>query len=478
MPIWSRHLPRFLRRLLHKNEGKPPRGLYFADQFWSWEFICRHWLLLGGTGRGKTFTSETLLEGYMRAQCPMLLTTVKMDDMGRIEDIAKRAGQLHRLVEITPTNHRMDLIGRMLRPHNSAATAAERLTMIGEVGARGTPGGHDPFWDTHARRAIAAAITVCREVNGKAPPADVHGVILSTPASLAAHASPEWDESISEVDGKPVRRGRCAQVLLAGFARNLAKTSPSFKNAANYLLNEMPGGGDKMRGGITAGANNCLYPFLEPPYLDAFGSDTSMSAEIIERDNLIGVLNDPILTGYTPAQMWQFALTLDAQLHCLGRRYEKGTPPFIIGRDECGWSMANGPWESKMALVARSQGLSFLDIAQDVDSILMAMGRDNKDGVYAFVANHSQKLLFGGDSAETNRYASGIIGTHKSILISGGGPRKPAGRMLDTMLNVPDLSWSQVEEPIFKEHEFSRLPVGVGVLVSDGKHRVVDFRRK
>jgi type IV secretory pathway TraG/TraD family ATPase VirD4 len=437
---------------------------------------------MGGTGMGKTFASAYLLKELMRAGCPMLFVTVKPDDAERIAGMAREVGHASRVVEITPDGpHRMNLLDALLHPDDSAVTAAELIARVGQVGQRERKGGDHAFWETHGKRATQAGIVVCREVLGKATVPDVHAVVLSAPESVAeVEVNPEWDDAAdTDEEGRPIRRGRCAELIVAGMRRGLPESSPRFRNAMTYLIQELPGGGDRMRGGIIANVNNSLGHFLDPPWVDALSSDTTLHPRTIDEQGLIGILGYPMMVHLTPGRLWQFAWTLEAARHCMRRRYEKGTPPFVVPRDEVAWVL-NPEWDANVCIVARSQGLCFVDSVQDVSTLLMGLGGEGAQAeTHSFLANHmGAKILLGTEDPKTARWMSELIGQRKAVMLSAGGGQDPHADWMSRCLGVTSaVGWSEAWEPILRPEEFARLRVGQAVIQAFGEATIHDFTK-
>ena len=457
----------------------PKEGVVFGGECWSWARIARHILFMGGTGSGKTYTADALIRALMASGCPMMLNAVKVDDYERILKNATRVGMASRVVELTPSGwHRMSLIEELLKPHLSAATAAKLLSTIGDVGHRSNSGGDHAFWVTQGLRCLSAAITLCREVLDHVTISDVHAVVMSSPADIGAARNQEWDaEKEYDANGERIARFRCAELMVAGIRRGLDKTSPAFINALSYLARELPSGGDRMRGGIIANVNNCLGPFLDFPYLESFGSNTTFTVKDIAENGLIAVTNAPILRDMTPARMWQYAWVMEAQRYCLARDASKVELPFILWRDEAGLCL-NPERDAEVQLVARSQKLAMVSLIQDVSTLLTALGGESaKHEAYSFLANHGSKFLFSTDDINsTAKWMSALLGDEPQILASGGGGKAPSGDFVAEALGVTcGHGWSESYQARVRPAEFARLQTAQCYLVSEGRYRYLDL---
>lgn len=457
-------------------------GVYFAGRYWAWEDLARHTLFLGGVGSGKTFSSNDLIRALMEAGCPILATCVKPDDFERLHGIAKSCGHASRVVEITPTSKwRMNLLDQLGMPNRSAPTIAELLMLIGDVGKNGEgSSGRDggEFWKVQSARGKGAAINLCWEVTGKADIPDIQAVVMSTPGSHVEYQTlPEWDDA-SDIDanGKPITRRRCAALLRE--ARKRGIDTPEFRNARDYLTKELGGGGDRMRGGVIAEVNNTLGRFIDRPWVEALSGETTLNGQMIEEQGLIAILNYPTMAHHTPARMWQFAWTMDAQRHAMRRDASKVNRPFILLRDEIGQTL-HPRWDSNFCLVSRSQKCGCVDIVQDLSTLHMAIGGNAEAEVNSFCANHvGATICFGTRDLKTAKWMSALLGEHREIMISGGGGGKgqPTGNTFDDLLGVgSDFHFSEQFRPVMAPAEFTRLKIGEAVMLAGDSFQFVNF---
>lgn len=447
----------------------------FAGETWTPDRLARHVCVIGATGSGKTFSTNALLGELMR-RGPMVLTCVKPDDCTRVHKIARDFGCEDRFIRLAPdSGERMNLVNELLKPNGSVVAAAHMLAKIGEVGSRYANAnvGDNAFWVAQAERAISAAMVLNLKVEGKADVPLVHRTLLSTPSSTAELEKPEW-----KPDAKCERR-RCANLIVRGSGMGL-EDEPAFMNACEYLMHEMGGGGDRQRGGIIAQANVTLGPFIDPPWNTFFSSDSTIDPERIERERLIVALDMPEMTWRQPGQMGQAAITLAVQNYCLRRPFTPGTPITAIVRDEAPRIVTNDDTEA--LLVARSQGLCFIDLLQDVNALRGAFGGDKgKDAAWAFLQNHATTFIFQTTSLDTVNWVSSVVGQKLKIRLSGGGTarRHPQGTgdLLDDCLGVGgDVHWQQSWEPAIRPEWLAQSPVGVALMLTGGSHRWVDFR--
>ena len=106
-------------------------------------------------------------------------------------------------------------------------------------------------------------------------------------------------------------------------------------------------------------------------------------------------------------------------------------------------------------LVARSQGLSFIDLLQDVNALRMAFGGGSaNDRAWTFLQQHASTFLFNTASLDTAEWASKLIGQERQMLFSGGGGqqhRQGNASLLDDWLGVnSDVHWSEAWAPVIR----------------------------
>lgn len=451
----------------------------FAGEAWSPDRLCRHISVMGQTGSGKTFSTNDLL-GQLMQRYPMVLTCVKPDDCARLRKLAREYGCEDRFTRFAPDSGLcMDLLHELLQPNRSVPAAAFALARTGEVGTRyqNAQAGDNAFWVGQAERATAAAIMLNLKVTGRATIPQVHQTLITTPTSPADLANPEWKLDVE------CERKRCADLILRGIRAGM-EDDVEFFNASQYLMHEMGGGGDRQRGGIIAQANISLGPWVLPPW-DTFFSPESprpeslVTPERIERERLIVALDMPERIWKQPGQMGQAAVCLAVQNYLMRRPFTPGMPITAIVRDEAPRIVTEE--DTDTLLVARSQGVSFIDLYQDVNALRKAFGGDKgKDAAWAFIQNHASTFVFNLTSLDTAKWVSAVIGQALTVRVSGDSHHQGQhkGDLLDDCLGVNgNMHWQQNFEPLVRPEALSRLPTGVALMMGGGSFRYVDFRK-
>ncbi|WP_435018399.1 type IV secretory system conjugative DNA transfer family protein [Tundrisphaera sp. TA3] len=477
-----------LRIFAAKRRSQYLTGVEFAGESWDWKRLAQGVIAFGGIGSGKSFSTEALIEACIRAGCPLLSTAVKPDEYERYEKICKRIGAMERLVRICPGSpHQINLLEELTKePHGSVAHAANFILNLSDIAKRASPGGgaNESFWRNMEESAAMKAITLCRMSlkNPRIP--DVWEVIKTGPMDAAHARKPEFTSKADRYrkSGKPIRRNLCAELLLHAERIHTPDQADDLASIGSFFLNELPAV-DKIRGSVVAALGGVLDRFCVEPWKSALSPKaTTLTPEIIEKNRLVCVLDYPIMTYHTPARLFQAAWLMLTQMHLMRRPASTVDVPFILARDEAAWTLSP-EWDSAAHNVLRSQKAVSISIVQCLNTLEAALGGGQKahHEAMAFASNHMAKLYFSSNSADTSKWASSLIGQHKELSFSGGGGGRrcqPSGDPWDDFLGVSsDTHWSTSWQPLVRPEAFAQLPVGVGILLRDGVHRVVDFRK-
>ena len=109
--------------------------------------------------------------------------------------------------------------------------------------------------------------------------------------------------------------------------------------------------------------------------------------------------------------------------HLLGREVTASSLPCVIVEDECQETITPG-LDAAARAVGRSQKMVFLAASQNIAGMIAALGEHSRAEVMQYLAC-MQSLLFcqNADMAETNAYASKLIGEGKTMFLnlSSGG---------------------------------------------------------
>jgi hypothetical protein len=254
----------------------------------------------------------------------------------------------------------------------------------------------------------------------------------------------------------------------------------------DVLVTELASIGYKARGAVLSMNNGLLARFLDDPFHDLLCTETTWTPEAAERGGFIDVVDFPVLIHGTAGRMLQLAFAMLVQGHCLRRDPAAVDRPYCLVRDEASFVL-HPDWDASVQVVARSQKLAAIDVIQDLDILLAALGGGEKarHEAFAFASNHMNKLLFGNANQETNEYFSRFFGDRKEMNV--GGSNAPGGRadFFDEVLgSTGQFQWNESGyEPHIRPGRFAGLKTGEAVMYLGGRplgrsgepYRFVDF---
>lgn len=451
-------------------------GVMFAGRHWTWEQLSQGTLATGGIGAGKTKSLEPLQEEAMRAGCPMLYAAVKPDEPDRVERMARRAGAHSRFVRIAPGGpYRLNLLHELTKPpYGSVLGAAQFLMNLSEINQRSGGGReNEGFWKTQEETALYCGISLALMTLDAPTIANVWEAISTSPNTAEEAQSDHYDPD-TEAKG----RGEFALMLQVARRLRRPQDAADLKRIESFYLNELPSV-DKIRGAVLSAVGGTLGRFVTEPWATALSSDTStLTPKVIEGEQLIAVLDYPLMRYFMPARLFQIAWIMLAQRYLMARDASGVEAPFWVARDEAGW-VIHPEWDSAAHNVLRSQKCAGLATVQDVNMFEAALGGGPKahHECANFISNHINKLFLTNNSKDTNDLAVALIGQSKQLMWSGGEGGGKSDGLRDELLGVSShVHWREEYQPIFRPEDFTKLPVGHAVLHTGGEAARVNLR--
>lgn len=474
-----RVLRRILRRLFRRRMRRD--GVYFAWRWWTWDQLCQGWIATGGIGSGKSYSTEGLLRALIASGCPLLSTAVKVDEAERYERICRELGCLDRFVRVTPWTHAIDVMDELTRDKGSPADAAAFLMNLADIEKKDSGQGDGAaFWRAKEEAGIDSAIRLCLATGTSPSILNIYKVVMSSPTELG--------QGGRDANGNPVN-------LEYDFEGPLAEGMRLFPRLMRLYRQKLQGGGDaaeynriydvfmkeicatdKIYGGVMAGLTGILGRFVLPPMLDALNHTTLSIAEI-EARGLVVVIDYPLMKYHTAGRLYACIYVMLAQRYLMARSKKGISKPFVICRDEAGWTL-HPEWDSKANNTLRSQQCCDIAIVQDLNTLEAALGGGQKSHheAMAFASNHMHKLFFGNYSQDTNKWASEMSGMYKEVCISSG--QHDAEDFAGKVLGARSVNWTFHYQPVVRPEHFNQLEVGCAYLMSGGAVTYVDFRGK
>jgi hypothetical protein len=467
-----------------KRAPPPPRGVWIAGEFLTLEELCTSVLLTGGIGKGKSICSEIFIKQLILLGCPILACCVKTDEAKRYIRICQELGQSHRLRLIRPdSEYKINLLDYLCKmPGGGPQAAVQFLSRLHDVLLRNEAGkgNEEAFWRTLFESALLAAIDLCLIAEGKVNLEMVSRVLTTSPANRAEVASDAFYQT--SYCGKLLK-----QVDAIGQAPDCA---PGLKRrcarAVEVLAGELASVGEKARGAVLSMNNGLTARFLVDPFYDLLSTDTTWTPEAAEAGGFIDVVDFAVLVHGTNARMLNLAFAMLVQMHCVRRDPELIKVPFTLVRDEASFVL-HPEWDASIQVVSRSQKLLMIDVIQDFDILLAALGGTPKakHEAHAFASNHLLKVMFGNTNNEMNEHFSRMLGDRRETTTSGGSGRGEPRGLVDALLGATaDFHWEEGNyEPYLRPGEFARLRVGEAVMYLGGRplgrcgepFRIVDF---
>lgn len=416
-------------------------------------------VVTGSAGSGKTHASRILQRQMVRQGCPMLCLCVKPDEAGELCALVESEGQAHRLIRVRPGDgNRLQLLDYMLKVEGgNAARAARMFITLSDIAMRSDPQqqGGEKFWRSYEEAAFFSGIDLAALAYPKPTIDQVYHILRDSPNT------PEEGEHFLDKDAPTRKRNDCHAAVIAAQGKESRLTTRRIDRCIDFFCAEFSSIGYKARAGVLSTVNQTIARLTREPFFQSFCTETTLTPRRIEEENLIVVLDAPVLTYGIDGVLFQAAWAILMQEYCLGRDPSGRGVPTVLMRDECGY-LVHPDWDAKVAMVARSQKLLQFDIFQDMDILMTCFGGSPKaeKEARAFMANHAVKLMFNQANPHTCEAQSKLFGDAKEVMVGGGGG-KPRGTV-DELLGVEagGINWSEQYQPVIRPGDFASLDIG------------------
>lgn len=395
--------------------------------------------IFGGTGSGKTSGSGRFLAlKYLAEGWGGLVLCVKTDEAELWQEYCKNAGRENDIVLFkdgavhNSGKYAGDLIvfnpiDYEVKRHTQGAAESQNITNIFmniyRMGNRISGGGEnkeDRFWDVALKRCITRVVELLMLAGEPLSMANMRDILTSC-VELEGKEGLSL-EQIYKGAFEEVENGRgdflyddnfCFQCLLAAEQRvkprDLAK-SQSLNLVKSYFLHEFSSMGGRVRSTITESFMGLAEPFLSGLMFRHFAGETNLFPEITFTEKKIIILDFSVKEYLDAGIIAQSIYKMMFQQAVERRDTEKYPTPVFLWADEA--QMFVNPYDQIFLTTARSKRVATVFLTQNIPNYLVVMGAGSeaKPKVDSLLGNLSTKIFHANMDAETNEYASRLIG--------------------------------------------------------------------
>lgn len=419
--------------------------------YWTIEDAVKGISIMGGTGSGKTSASgKTLAYIFLKEGWGGLVLCAKTDEAALWEDYCKETNRQDDLIIFRKGAQHMEgphkgrslifnpIDYEMTRPGDGAGET-QNITNIFmnlyRMGNRIAGEGEvkeERYWDMALKRCLNRTIELiklcCEELT------------IKNMVKIVASASTVDDTQVEDIintvkEGRPVEEIKfhnfCEECLVYANLNVEDEPSDEGKNSLglvnSYFRHVMPTMGDKTRSVVTESFMGLAEPFLSGLLYNHFSGPTNIFPEMVYQQNKIIVLDFSVKEHLDAGIMAQSIFKLLFQQAIERRDVNQYPTPVFLWADEAQYFV--NPYDQIFLTTARSSRTATVYLSQNISNYLTVMGSgpDAKPRVDSLMGNLSTKIFHANSDAETNEYASRLIGNAVDYLVNAGTQQSHSG---------------------------------------------------
>lgn len=406
--------------------------------------------IMGGTGSGKTSASgKALAMKFLKEGWGGLVLCAKTDEAQLWETYCRETGRENDLIIFGKGSvHKEGFYNgqeivfnpidyEMKRPGEGAAETQNITNIfmnIYRMGNRIASEGdlkEERYWDTALKRCLNRTIELLKLAKEDLSYRNMVKVISSAQDVKAKYVD-DIINSVKEgmkIESVPSSENFCQRCLaLASLNVDEATAGNETINSLNlvdaYFINAFPAMGDKTRSVVTESFMGLAEPFMSGMLYRHFSGATNIFPEWTYEQNKVIVLDFSIKEYLDAGIIAQCVFKLLFQQAIERRNVIKYPTPVFLWCDEAHYFI--NPYDQIFLTTARSSRTATVYLSQNISNYLAVIGSgsDAKARVDSLMGNLSTKIFHANSDAETNEYASRLIG-NEITLLSGAGTSHP-----------------------------------------------------
>jgi len=382
-------------------------------------------MVFGTIGSGKTSGSaQALAKAYLSAGFGGLVLCTKMDEAETWLRYAKETGRENSIIHVREEeDFRFDFLDQEMTREGGGdpENILDLLIKVIEITQQtDMSGGDNAYFYDQCKTLMRCAISICSQAYGRVSLVDIYNIIASVAITIEQVSSQEW-QVVSECFKtislcNDIERRKQAE-LGATYVKN-----EELKIDCSYLLNSLPGYGDRLRGSITSIFTSSVDPWLRGNLRklfcrkrDEINPATGEKGFYLDpdhcKDGAIYLFDYPVKSGLT-GRLSQSLYKLVWQRHFERRNVKKdgGRPVFLFGDEAQSFI---GEHDQIFAQTARSSRVLTVWLSQNISNFYTAFG-NGEHGVNqtkSLLGNLATTIFHANGHEETNRYASTLFGS-------------------------------------------------------------------
>lgn len=416
------------------------------NDVWRVEDALKGISIMGGTGSGKTSASgKALANKFLQEGWGGLVLCAKTDEVDLWREYCRKAGRLKDLIVFekgakdgddeeyvfNPVEFEMTREGEGAGETQNITNIFMNIYRMGNRIAGEGDTQEERYWDTALKRCLNRIIELIK-LSGEDLSYKNMVRVLST---AGEHTSANFTDKIVQIESgqmpiESIRNSFCTYCLMKAYNNTRRPETTdvelnSYDLVEDYFLNSLPNMGSKTKSVVVESFMGLAEPFLSGLLYRHFSGTSNIFPEWTYTHQKIIILNFPIKEYLDTGIIAQCVFKLMFQ-QCIERRDTKQYPtPVFLWADEAQYFV--NPYDQIFLTTARSSRTSTVFLSQNISNYFAVMGSggDAKARVDSLMGNLSTKIFHANTDAETNEYASRLIGNVIKTLGSAGLTKNP-----------------------------------------------------
>jgi TraM recognition site of TraD and TraG len=477
------------------------------QDFWTVDDATKGISIMGGTGSGKTTASgKKIALGFLKEGWGGLVLCAKTDEADLWRQYCKEAGREDDLIIFGKGAKHLhgpyagddivfNPIDYELKREGSGAGETQNITNIFmniyRMGNRIASEGdthEERYWDTALKRCLNRIIELLK-LSGEDLAYRNMVKVLSTSDNFTYDSF--LDTAVAVEGGKTTLEflqinNYCLFCLIKAYIHsNSEDTTYEIVNSHNmveqYFTKDLPRMSSRTKSVVVESFMGLAEPFLSGLLYRHFSGATNIFPESVYEKNKIIVLDFPIKEFLDTGIIGQCVFKLLFQQAVERRDVGKYPIPVFLWCDEAQYFI--NPYDQIFLTTARSSRTATVFLSQNISNYLAVMGSgsDAKARVDSLMGNLSTKIFHANSDAETNEYASRLIGNDIISLANASDQQSYLDLNFSQTTGLSSQFLPQVQPRVFttlktggklKDFEVHAIIIQSGREWSDGKNYI------
>jgi len=453
--------------------------------FWTVDDAVKGTSIIGGTGSGKTSGSgKTIALKFLEQGWGGLVLCAKTDEAKLWQQYCTKAGRLNDLIIfgkdsiVTAGEHKGKTIVfnplhyEMTREGQGAGDVYNITNIfmnLHKMGNRASGDGEakkeDRFWDNALKRIISRTVELINFAGEELTFRNMIDLIYSAPTEKSPLDDTLFNNFTQMVKYEEDNlRTLNSNFFLKCLAKGTNKLAPddvsspafyTFDAIYKYFTQSLPNMSDHTHNAIIESFMGVVEPFLSGILNQHFAGETNLYPEEIFTGNKIIVLDFPIKEFLDAGILAQSIFKLIFQQAVERRNVIKHPTPAFLWADEAQYFV--NPYDQIFLTTARSSRTAVVFLSQSISNYYAVMGggSDARPKVDSLMGNLTTKIFHTNSDAETNEYASRLIGKAITLMSNKG-----SSQSLTNLSFQNSSGLSEQYQPQIQPREFTVLKSG------------------